>query len=204
MSTPSIFSLRAGILLLVLTSAFLMLSTQARADDVTDSIQEASEAYAQGEHSAAIESLNYAVQLIQQKKGKGLEALLPVAPEGWSAEEAESTAVGAAMFGGGVTAERRYTRDGSSVTVQIVTDSPMLQGMLALFSNPMFASSAGGRLEKIAGQKVMANYEKDRQSGDYKIAVDNRFLVTVTGEKVSQDEMKAFVEAIDFDAMKKS
>nr|HPQ97630.1 hypothetical protein [Thiolinea sp.] len=174
------------------------------ADEVTDSIKEATDAYEQGDHTSAIENLNYAVQLIQQQKGKALEALLPEAPDGWSAEEAESTAVGAAMFGGGVTAERRYTRGDSSISVQIVTDSPMLQGMMALFTNPMFAASNGGKMEKVAGQKVISSYDSSKQGGDYKIAVANRFLVTVTGDKVSKEDMETFVKGIDFDAMEKS
>ncbi|HPE59360.1 MAG: hypothetical protein KDI15_12635 [Thiothrix sp.] len=190
---------------LVFMAAFLaVLPVSSMADEVTDSIKEATDAYEQGDHTGAIENLNYAVQLIQQQKGKALESLLPAAPDGWTAGDAESTAVGAAMFGGGVTAERRYTKGDSSISVQIVTDSPMLQGMMALFTNPMFASSSGGKMEKVAGQKVISSYDSTKQGGDYKIAVANRFLVTVTGDKVSKDEMDAFVEGIDFDAMEKS
>lgn len=189
----------------VLAVACFAVSTFAapiQADDVTDSIKEASEAYEKGDHNAAVASLNDAVQLIQQMKGKTLEGLLPAALEGWTAAAAESTAVGAAMFGGGVTAERRYTKGDSSVSVQIVTDSPMLQGMMALFTNPMFASSSGGKMEKVAGQKVISTYEEANQSGDFKIAVANRYLVTITGQKVTKDELKAYTEAIDFKQMK--
>ncbi|SKA71078.1 hypothetical protein SAMN02745130_00777 [Thiothrix eikelboomii] len=175
--------------------------TPLHADDVTDSIQEASEAYAKGDNAKAIESLNYAVQLIQQAKAKNLEQLLPQPLSGWTANAAESTAVGAAMFGGGITVEKRYTKGDSSISIQIVTDSPMLQGMMALFANPMFATSSGGKLEKVAGQKAISTYDAANQGGDYQFAVANQYMVTVKGEKVSADEMAAYAEGIDFKKM---
>lgn len=173
----------------------------AQADEVTDSIQEATDAYAKGDNAKAIESLNYAVQLIQQAKAKNLEQLLPAPLSGWTAEKAESTAVGAAMFGGGITVEKRYTKGDSSINIQLVTDSPMLQGMMALFSNPMFATSAGGKLEKVAGQKVISTYDANNQSGEYQFAVANKYMITLKGEKVSAEEMKAYAEGIDFKKM---
>ncbi len=187
------------IAVVVLSLATAIISVQA--DDVTDSIQEASDAYAKGDTAKALERLNYAVQLMQQAKAQGLESLLPQPLSGWTAEKAESTAVGAAMFGGGITVEKRYTKDKSSVSVQIVTDSPMLQGLMTLFSNPMFASSSGGKLEKIAGQKVLSTYDAATKAGDYQFAVANKYMVTVKGEQVSVEDMKAYAEGIDFKKM---
>lgn len=175
-----------------------IMSTPVLADDVTDSIQEATEAYESGDIATAVDSLNYAVQLLQQMKGAALTELLPEPLDGWSAEDAESASVGAAMFGGGLTAERSYRKDKSSVDIQIVTDSPMLQGMMAMFSNPMFAASSGGKMTKINKQKVILKYDKAKQEGEIQIMVKNRHMVTVSGDNVSEDELKAYVEAIDF------
>jgi hypothetical protein len=181
--------------------ALTLLVGSVQADDITDSIQEATDAYAKGDNSKAIESLNYAVQLLQQAKAKNLETLLPEPLSGWTAEKAESSAVGAAMFGGGITIERRYSKGDSHINIQIVTDSPMLQGMLALFANPMFATSSGGKLEKVAGQKALSTYDAATQSGDYQFAVATKYMVTVKGEKAIEDDMKAYAEGIDFKKM---
>ncbi|MEZ5534128.1 MAG: hypothetical protein R3F02_00755 [Thiolinea sp.] len=169
------------------------------ADDVTDSIREATEAYESGDIAGAVDSLNYAVQLLQQMKGASLVELLPDAPEGWEAEEAESASVGAAMFGGGLTASRSYRKEKSSVDIQIVTDSPMLQGMMAMFTNPMFAASSGGKMTKINKQKAILKYDKAANDGEIQIVVKNRYMVTVSGDNVSEEELTAFVEAMDFD-----
>lgn len=175
-----------------------VVSTSLLADDVTDSIQEATAAYESGDIATAVDSLNYAVQLLQQMKGASLAELLPEPLDGWSAEDAESASVGAAMFGGGLTAERSYRKDKSAVDIQIVTDSPMLQGMMAMFSNPMFAASSGGKMTKINGQKVILKYDQGSKDGEVQIMVKNRYMVTVSGDNVSEDELKAYVEAMDF------
>ena len=168
------------------------------ADDVTDSIDEATEAYKSGDVASAVENLNYAVQLLQQMKGDSLAKLLPEPLDGWEAKEAESTAVGAAMFGGGLTAERSYTKDKSRIDIQIVTDSPVLQGMMAMFSNPMFAASSGGKMTKINKQKAIVKLDKSGKGGEIQMMIKNRYMVTLDGSRVSEDELLEYAGAIDF------
>ena len=167
-------------------------------DEVTDAINEALQSYQDGKFSEAMTSLNYASQLIGQKKGGDLQSFLPKPLDGWEASEATSQAMGAAMLGGGVSAERRYDKDSASVTVQIVTDSPMLQGMMMMFSNPMLAGADGGKLEKIAGEKAIVNYDNQQKTGKINLVIANRFLVTVEGDGVSLEDLKAYAAKIDY------
>ncbi len=192
---------------LVVSSLFFILITSSvsgYADDVEDSIKEALGYYQSGEYKDALDSLDYASQLIMQMKGKGLEAFLPEPLSGWTAQKATSQAAGAAMFGGGVTAERTYSKGPSTVTVKIITDSPMLQGMMMMFSNPMFASADGGRLERIARQKAIVKFDPATNKGEITMAVANRFLVTIKGSGVTREELKTYAEAIDYRKLKSS
>jgi hypothetical protein len=166
-------------------------------DEVVKSINEGTEFYNNGEYAEAVTSLNYAVQLIQQKKGDVLKGLLPEPLDGWTARDAESQSAGAAMFGGGVTAERNYSRGDSRVTIRMITDSPMMQGVMMMFSNPMFATSDGGKLERIGKQKAIVKYDEDNRSGDLQMVVNNRFLVMVEGDAVTRDELLTYAAAID-------
>jgi hypothetical protein len=166
------------------------------ADDVTDAINEALQQYKGGNYSEAMSSLNYASQLIGQKKGGNLQSFLPEALGGWTAEEAKSES--AQIYGGGVSAERRYRKEESSVTIRIVTDSPMLQGMMMLLSNPMMATSDGGKMLKIGSEKAIVKYNASKKRGDINIVVANRFLVTVEGHKVVLEDLKAYAVAIDY------
>ncbi|MCG6892411.1 MAG: hypothetical protein LJE65_02295 [Desulfobacteraceae bacterium] len=173
------------------------------ADDVTTAIEEALKAYQDGDHSTAVESLNYASQLIQQKKGEALKDYFPEPLKGWQAQEATSETIGAAMMGGGLTASRTYSRDDRSVTVQFVTDSPMLQPFMMMLANPMAAASNGGKLETIGGQKALVQYDASKKRGDIRIVVANRVLVTLEGNAVSAEDLKAYAQAVDYDRLSK-
>jgi hypothetical protein len=167
------------------------------ADDITESISEALESYNNGDFTEAVSTLNYAAQLIQQKKGGNLESLLPEPLTGWTAEEASSQAMGAGMFGA-VTVERDYTKGQASVSVTFVTDSPMIQGMAMMFSNSAFAVSDGGKLEKIAGQKAIVKYDAADKWGEIQIMVANRFLVMIEGDGVAKSDLQEYAEVIDY------
>ena len=172
--------------------------TLAFGDEVTDAINEALQSYQEGNYSEAMTSLNFASQLIGQKKGGDLQSFLPEPLNGWEASEASSQAMGAAMMGGGVSAERRYKKDAASVTVQIIADSPMLQGIMMMFSNPMLAGADGGKMEKIAGEKAIVNYEEQQKNGKINLVIANRFLVTVEGDEASLADLKAYAAKIDY------
>lgn len=169
-----------------------------QADDVTETIAEAVKSYEKGEYSTAVEDLNYALELIKQKKSEGLQAYLPKPLEGWSAKDSSSQTAGSAMFGGGISAEREYKKGKSRVKVQIMADSPLLQGMMGLFTNPMFATSDGGKLERINRQKAIVKYNSDREKGDIKIVVAKRFLVSIEGSKVSREDLISYAKTIDY------
>ena len=180
---------------------FSLFTTPAMADDVTDYINEALEYYKDGEYSEAVSSLNFAEQLIQQKKSSGLEAFLPEPLSGWNAEAVTSQAAGSAMLGGGISAERQYSKGDSSIRIQILADSPMLQGVMMMLSNPMFAASDGGKMERIGKQKAIVKYDAASQEGEIQIVVANRFMVTVEGDGISDKELKDYAKAIDFNKM---
>jgi len=184
--------------------AFLILfSASGHADDVEESIQEALQSYKAGDFKEASDSLNYASQLVQQKRGSSLESFLPEPLKGWIAQNSSSETSGAAaMFGGGITAEREYNKDSASVTIQIITDSPLIQGMMMMFSNPMFATADGGKFERIGRQKAIVKYDSQNRDGDIKIVIGNRILVLIEGQGIEKDDLKAYAKGIDFIKLK--
>jgi len=194
--------------LIVLIFAVMMLgifSTAGRscADEIVDSIKEALEYYDGGDYAEAVSSLDYAAQLIRQKRGNKLEAFLPEPLSGWKAKDVESRAAGQAMFGGMVSAKRHYSKGSSTVTVEITSDSPILQSMVMMFSNPSYATADGGKLKKIRRQKAIIKYRASKQEGEIIIIVDKRYLVSVNGTKVSEEDLINYASAIDYKKLKK-
>ena len=81
------------------------------ADPVIQTIEKALEEYKKDDFSNAASSLDYASQLIRQKKGEALGKLLPGPLDGWTADEGKAKVTAASLFGGGLTAEKNYMKD---------------------------------------------------------------------------------------------
>lgn len=174
------------------------------ADDVTDWIDDGLKAYKAGNSQEAIQSLEYAAQLIRQQKGEKLVGLFPDAPAGWRKLDGETTAMGGAMLGGGTNASISYERDddsGDSIEISVTTDNPMIGMMSAAFSSPMMMSSSGQKMIKLKGRKAALDYDAGDRSGDINLVIADRVLVSVNGYGVTEEELRDFASGIDLDAI---
>jgi hypothetical protein len=172
-------------------------------DDVLATIEQAVKQYKAGDLAGAASNVDYAAQLIRQKKSEKMKALLPPPLAGWQAGEASAQAMGTAVFGGGVTVSRKYTKGASSVEVEIVSDSPVLQSVMMMLNNPMFAGAGGGTLETIKGQRAIVKYNKGNHNGDVNIVVAGRFMVTIKGQGVQRADLIAYSAAVDYQRLMK-
>lgn len=197
---PKIFHIFFAALLI--SSLWVTLSV-VFADEITDSIEEAMEYYKDGNHVEAVNSLDYASQLIRQKRSGKLEALLPEPLSGWLAEDVKSQAAGPGYLGGMISAKRKYKKDRSSVTIEIITDSPALQSMIMVFSNPAYASADGGKLTKIKRQKAIIKYHPSKRKGEINIVVAKQYLVSVKGRNINQNDLVDYASAVDYMKLKK-
>jgi hypothetical protein len=194
------------ILLRIILALAIVLSSQPllAEDNVLSTIKEAIRQYQAGDYTGASSNLDYASQLVRQQKSEKMKGLLPAPPTGWQAGEASAQALGAAILGGGVTVSRDYTKGSSAVSVEIVSDSPVLQSVLVMINNPMFAGAGGGKLEMVKGQRAIIKYENNKKSGEMYIVVGSRFVVTIKGRQVTREDMLAFAEIMDYRVLEKN
>jgi hypothetical protein len=177
--------------------ALTAVAAPARADEVADNLKNALSSYEAGNFSEALQAVDYASQLIRQKKADSVAALLPNGPSGWTAEEAQAEAAAAMMMGGIVTAKRSYSRGDSNVSIQIQSDSPLLQTYGMMLANPALLAGSGARLETIKGQRVAVTYRQGDKAGDVKAVIDNRYVLTIEGSGVTREELTSFVGLLD-------
>ena len=173
-------------------------------DDIINVIEQAVRQYRANDLAGAISNLDYAAQLIRQKKSERMKALLPEPLPGWQAKPAAAKSLGAAVFGGGSTVSRDYFTASSVLSMEIVSDSPVLQSIIMMLNNPLFAGASGGNLQTIKQQRAMIKYNANDRSGEINIVVAGRFIVTIKGRAVDQDTMLRYAEAMDFDALAKN
>jgi hypothetical protein len=174
-------------------------ASAARADDISDQIDKAAAAYRAHDTQAAVAALEAASNMLHQARADKLKAFLPLPPPGWNADPAETSAVSAAILGGGTSASRTYHNGEQHVEVQITTDSPMLMGMAALLGSPMAAAS-GIKTVTIGGRPM--SYTSNDNS--YMTLVAEKVMVKVDGSKDIPDPiLRTFVASIDFGGIEK-
>ena len=191
--------------ILVVALAVSICGGVAYADEVLEAIQEAMEAYNEKAYTEAVESLDYAKQLIQQLTSEGLKNFLPKPLEGWQAKEAKSQNFG--MMGGSAGIEQEYWKAGSGtqgrsrITMTIMGESPMFQGMMNMF-NPAIVGSTGGKLQKIKRNKAIVKYSMDNRDGEIMINVVKKYLVIVKGSNVDKEDLMNYAKAVDYKGLK--
>jgi hypothetical protein len=182
----------------ILSLSLLLAASPAWADDVTDQINEALGAYGHKDLPTAIAGLEAALNLMRQMRADAYGTLLPDAPSGWTADKAETMSSGTGMAVGGTGATRKYHKGNDTVTVSILTDSPLSQVMSTMMSAGM-AGLGGMQTRIVNGRRTI--YMKDE--GSFATIVADRILVRVEGRGQPEDTLKQFLTAVDFAAVEK-
>ena len=168
------------------------------ADEILTTIDEAVVQYKNGDFNGSASNLEYASQLIRQKKSEALIKVLPDPFSGWEAEPASSQATGTTVFGRSINVSRLYNKNPSNISIEITTDSPLMQSLVMMLHNPVIAGAGGARLETFSEHKGIVQYNETNRSGEVNIVVDERFIVTVKGQEVQQKELIAYAEAVKY------
>lgn len=132
---------------------------------------------------------------------KLLKELLPEDADGLPRKEASSQKTGAMGFNIS-TAEARYKNDdGGSIKVAIidVAGTGALMGMAAWSMIEMDKENEDGyeKTTKYKGNKAFEKYNTKNKDGEMAVIVANRFVVTVSGNNVDIDKIKATLDDID-------
>ncbi len=164
----------------------------AGADEISDALDSAKAAYADGDIQYAIEELDFARQRLAALNTDALGAFLPAAPSGWTREVDTEMGAGLAMMGGGAGAEATYynPNDGSQYTVTLIADNPMIAGISGMIGQ---AALMGMKVERVGRQKFMV------QDNEMTGLIANRIMVKIAGADV--DTMKSVLEGMDFRAI---
>ena len=174
-------------------------------DEILEAMTEAIEAYKEKEYGEAAESLEYAKQLIQQLRSENIMKFLPEALPGWESKTAKTQSTG--MMGGMSGVQKEYTKTGAGdegrkrITINIMAESPVMQGMMAMF-NPAYIGAQGGKLKKIKRNKAIVKYNPDSRRGEANILVDKRYIVSVKGNSIDEKDLMDYAKAVDYKGLK--
>ena len=169
----------------------IALGLPAHADEVSDALQAALDAYASGNLAKVSESMTMATQALGKQQSAMLAALLPAAPTGWTMTPTEDFGQGFGILGGGAGAEGRYDNAAQSVsfTISYIADNPMVASMGAMLGNAQMMAMMG-KVVKVGDQTLL-----DTDS-NLSTLVNNRVLFQAQG--ATSDVMLPILQSIDF------
>lgn len=177
-------------LIAALISAAALTTAPAFADDVTDTLSSAMQAYEDGDIDYAIEELDYAKSLLTAMKTDELGKFLPPAPQGYTREISDDASGVMGFMGGGAFAEAEYSNGSDSFSVMMIADNPMIAATGAMISN---AAMLGMKIERVGRQKFI------NDDGTLTALVDNRIMVQAEGADLGV--LLSILSTINYDAL---
>jgi len=195
-------------LLAVLAASLIGGAPPLHADEISDQIEMGRQAYEAGELRQAKDELQYAIAQIQERLDNQYVTLMPEPLPGWVAEPAQAQTAGMAMMGGGTQLSRAYREpsSGAAVELSVMADSPFLQAMSMMLSNPMMMrSEPGTKLYRLGRHRGMLKHPPGSKHWEISLMLANRILVQVQGDGLEdQAPAEAYLKALDLDAVQKA
>ncbi|MCB6179146.1 hypothetical protein LHP98_13555 [Rhodobacter sp. Har01] len=166
----------------VLAAAFAVAfaSPPARADAVSDALDAATAAYANGKLTETARRIAEANSALSALQSAALLALLPPAPDGWTRSENTDMTATMVVIGGGSGIEATYSGpDEQYFTITIFADNPMFLSMQEMYNNEMLVTMMGGK-KTIGGAEYLTQAEDSLFT-----IVGERLMVQATGAPVA-------------------
>jgi hypothetical protein len=154
----------------------------------------------------AISALQAGIRDLQKKQRVVVLAGMPK-PEGWEVQDEEVDEV-AEEFGGatavvGMTVRRQYRKgDGKSLSVEVTANSPMLQMVAVMFSNPALITADGGELVQYGAHKAILK-KTGGEDQELQILMHDKHLIRVNAQGVSADDLLKVFDQAFVDRMEK-
>jgi hypothetical protein len=163
----------------------------------------AAKAYESQDYGAAVSALQEALKLAHKKQREMIVAAL-AAPEGWEAEGGNETEDNpfAAMAGLGAAVERTFRNGDKTVRIQVMANSPMVQMLAGVFSNPVLLQAQGAEAIEYGTHKAMLKKEEGGRC-ELQLLMHGKHVITVNSEGVGDEELLKIVDQKLVDRLEK-
>ena len=158
----------------------------AMADDIADQLDQAKQAYQQGDVGGALADLDFVMQALRGKLGEAYQATFPDPPEGWTADAAKAGEGGGSVpfLGGGTMLTRTYheTSGGGSIEAQLMTGGSFMQGLASMFMNPqVLAAQPNAKRIRVGRENAVVTYDPADKSGQLTLSLGGKVSIMLQG-----------------------
>ena len=152
-------------------SSIMIISYFTNAQEFKSQLATAKTAYNSGKLDDSRFAMQQMLQQIDIVIGKEVLKLLPAKLEDKAANPASDNVSGSSGFMG-VVIHRDYGTDANAMTLQIISNSPMISGINALLSLPLIGNSGDSKVVRVAGYKGLLQKEgSDDAKPEYTLQV---------------------------------
>lgn len=182
------------------------LAAPLQADEISEQLTAASAAYEQGQLQTSVQGLQFVIAAIQERIEQSLLKLLPEPLPGWKAEESQASSGGMASIFVGTHLSRQYHReDGASLEISLTANSPFLQMLTLIISNPlMMQSDPDNRPYTHAGRRGLIRQDRGTKGWEISLIGGGNLLIRVSGTGIERADAEAYLKAIDLAALEKA
>ena len=175
---------------------------QAPADPIAEAINAALKAHQANQPADAAKALQQASDLIAEKLGTGIAAVMPKEIGEWTRGKIETASL-ASSGGGTVTScsYRKGTKGEESerrISVSITADSPLLSKLALFLKSPALGELLGQKATQVGDYSAM----HIAKEGVLQLSVADRFMVVIQGKKLAEAELKSIALGLKLAALK--
>ncbi|MFW5707335.1 MAG: hypothetical protein ACOCX0_05000 [Bacteroidota bacterium] len=148
-------------------SIFIILSVLAislqglMAQDAGKQLDDARSAYENGNLQETRMALQQAIHDLDLAIGREILALLPASLEGMQKNEEEDNVTSAGAMGLFVTRTYKASEEDKSISVEIIGDSPLMSGVNAILSLPIFPGDENQKRIRIGNRRALMQKSQD-------------------------------------------
>ncbi|MEY2834999.1 MAG: hypothetical protein RLZZ557_661 [Bacteroidota bacterium] len=168
-------------------------------DEFGKKMAEAKTAFAANKLSDARFAMQQMLQEIDILMGKSILKLLPGTLDNTAANAANERVTGGSGFVG-VIVHKDYglLKDEPLISVEVISNSPVLVGLNALLSMPILAGGDGRKVVKVAGYKALVEQNKDEVNpGGHNLQlVVGNVLIAITHKSATAEGIVKLAETI--------
>jgi hypothetical protein len=176
--------------------------TLVKGQEFNTQLATAKSAYASGKLDDSRFAMQQMLQEIDMMVGKEVLKLLPAKLEDKNANTSHDRVSGASGFVG-VVIHRDYGPQ-ENVSLEIISNSPMISGINALLSLPLIGNSGDSKVVRIAGYKALVQKEGEADKPEFNLQLPlHNSLLTMTAPGSTQEQLIKFATALPIDKIAK-
>jgi hypothetical protein len=162
-------------------------------------VKKAQEALDKKSYGACLAELKTALAEVSKLRAPVILEALPAAPGGFTEQKQEGGAGEFAMLGfigAGMEVKKEYRKggdNGGTVRFQVLAESPLVAGPLAMITNPILvANDPTAEIVKYGPDKGIVRANKDDKSGKAEIVIASTHVVNIEWNGLTREEAEPF------------